>query len=392
MDTWILQGGHPVLHVDRGVATQSPFSFGPAEGPSNIGATWKIPVHAMSLADGAETSTMLAEEPVDLGVGATCVANTGWGFYRTHYDARGFAALRSGFGSLTELQRGVLLSDTWALARSGTVAVADVLELARALAPVPEPSAWRTVESVLSTLDRIVGDELRDRYEVTVRNLVGPLFDRIGWEPSDREDGPTGLVRSIAVRVLGTLARDASVRERAAARFDSGELDGDLADAIVSVVASMARLGDRDEMLARMRRAATPQIADRYRNGVAAYADEVLGVATMRSCFELFRLHEVPLVVPRLVSNRVAGRAVWRALTEDWAAVVARTQPAMQYALALGVASFIDDPAFADDVTRFHRSHPLEGGQQRVEQSLEMMHNGVAFAAQAGPTLTSALD
>jgi hypothetical protein len=144
-------------------------------------------------------------------------------------------------------------------------------------------------------------------------------------------------------------------------------------------------------MLDRMRRAVTPQASVRYRDGVAAYADEALGVETYRSCFELFRLQDVYLVIPRLVSNRVAGRAVWTALSQDWASVVARTPPAYQFALALGVQTFVGDPAFAEEVTAFHRAHRLESGQQRVDQALDQLRIGVAFAERSRPLLASAL-
>jgi hypothetical protein len=49
--------------------------------------------------------------------------------------------------------------------------------------------------------------------------------------------------------------------------------------------------------------------------------------------------------------------------------------------MTLGLATFIRDPDFADTVEAFHASHPLGGEQRTVEQNIERMRVGLAFAA-----------
>jgi puromycin-sensitive aminopeptidase len=394
MASWILQGGHPVVAVDGGTVSQSPFSFGeaPAGGASAIGSGWRIPLRARSIDGRTELATVLGDEPIDLKLGTTCVVNTGWGFYRSHYDDAGFAAIAGAFSTLTGFERSVALSDAWALARAGRSDVGDVLTLARALGPLPEPSAWRTVGSALSLLDRVVGDAHRARFERTVRTLVGPLLDAVGWEATDGEGTGATLSRSLAISTLGTLGADSTVRSESIARFDAGTLDGDLADAVVAVVASLGRAGDRDEMLHRMRDATTPQAAQRYRIGIAAFADAELAVATVRDCYELFRLQDVTRVLHDLLANRVAGKAAWTAMTAGWATLVERLPAPMQSIALSGIETLVDDPTFAGRVDAFHRSHRLEVGQQRVEQALERLGVGVAFAARTAPLLDGILD
>ena len=63
----------------------------------------------------------------------------------------------------------------------------------------------------------------------------------------------------------------------------------------------------------------------------------------------------------------------------------------MQFAVGLGVSTLISDRAFAERVAAFHRTHPLENSQQRVDQAVERMFDGVAFAERARPTLADAL-
>ena len=87
MDTWILQGGHPLVSVDDGIVTQSPFSYGPADGESAIGSTWQVPLLTRHIAGGDITATLLGKDPVVLGDGAgSVVANAGGsGVYRVAY-------------------------------------------------------------------------------------------------------------------------------------------------------------------------------------------------------------------------------------------------------------------------------------------------------------------
>ena len=93
----------------------------------------------------------------------------------------------------------------------------------------------------------------------------------------------------------------------------------------------------------------------------------------------------------QLVSNPVGGAAVWEALASSWDATLARIPEPLQFAVGLGVTTLISDRSFAERVAAFHRSHPVENSQTRVEQAVEQMLNGVAFAERARPGLAAAL-
>ena len=392
MSTWILQGGHPMVAVNDGTLTQSPFQFRDPEGASSIGSGWRIPVLSRPLDGGTVTAQLLEAAPAPLATPWPALVNAGGsGVFRTSYGTEELATVSSSLASLTELERAVLLSDTWALARAGVRTVGDVLTVADGLGTRVEPSAWTVVEDVLGTLDRFVDPGDRPALEATARRLLAPVLSSLGWDPAPQESELATVVRSIAVRILGTIARDRDVRDEAAARFDTGLLDGGLASAVVAVVASMDRPGDRDEMLRRSREAKDPQAEERYRDGVAAIANESLAVATFTECFELFRSQDVPFVIFDLVSNPTGGRAVWEALTADWAATLAKIPPSMQSFVGQGTATFISDRGFAERVAAFHREHHVATSQTRIDQAIERMLDGVAFAERARPHLAAEL-
>ncbi|HEV3329090.1 MAG TPA: M1 family metallopeptidase [Acidimicrobiales bacterium] len=392
MTTWILQGGHPLVEVSGGTLSQSPFQFRSPEGASSIGSSWRVPVRSRPLAGGPSVAQLLGDVPAPLATPWPAVVNAGGsGVYRTSYGTEELAEISASLNRLTELERAVLLSDTWALARAGLRTVGDVLTVAGGLGTLVEPSAWAVVDDVLDTLSRIVDDADRPALEACASRLFAPVLEALGWSPGADEDELAPVVRASAVRVLGTVARDAEVRAEAASRFDSGVLDGDLAAPIVDVVASMDRPGDLDEMLRRCREAKDPQSEERYRDGATAISNQSLAVSVFERCFELFRSQDVPLVIFKLVSNPVGGPAVWEALTSTWDATLAEIPESMQFFVGLGTSTLISDRTFAARVAAFHRAHPIATSQSRVEQAIEQMIDGVTFAERARPGLAVAL-
>jgi hypothetical protein len=244
---------------------------------------------------------------------------------------------------------------------------------------------------VLDLLDRVVEDRDRPRLQLAASALFAPVLTAFGWDPEPGEDVRTGTVRATAVEGLGVLARDESVRAEAAARFDAGELAGDLASAIVTVVAATAAPGVAEELLARYRAAPDPQAEDRYRSGLADVADRAHALETLAHCFEWFRTHDTSAVIGRLVANRVAGPSVWEAVAASWDDTMAQIPPALQFQVTMGVPTLVGDAGLAARVAAFHASHPMAIAQRTVDQAVERMRNGVAFAERVRPELGAAL-
>jgi len=392
MDSWILQGGHPVVTSSGGVLAQAPFQFGPPTGDSNIGSSWQIPVHSRPLDGGATTVQLLGTEPAPLDTPHPAVVNAGGtGVFRTNYDTEELEAIAGQLGALDEIERAVLLADTRALALAGERSVHDFVLLAGSLGTVVEPEAWDTVEDFLELLDLFIADEDRPALQTTAKALFEPLLERLGWDESRDKDERARHVRATAVRCLGCVAQDASTRAEAVARFDAGVLEGDLAESVIVVVASMARPGDLDEMLRRLRSADSPQAERRYRRGITSLADPAAVQEAYGHCFEWFRGQDAPFVVAELMANRAGGAAVWEALSFDFDGVLAQVPPLMQSILCAGIPSLVADRALAERITMFHNEHPLATGQRQVEQYLERMLNRVAFAERVRPTLREAL-
>ena len=392
MNTWILQGGHPVVTVGDETLSQRPFMFAPPEGRSAIGSDWIVPVLARSLDDGRTSRTLLSGREGALPVSQPAFVNAGGaGTYRTSYEPTQLTGVAARLPELSEVERTVLLGDTWALARAGERTIADVLTLVAGLGIEPEPSVWQVVDNLMDFLDRTVPEPLRPALEARTRSLLGPTFEHFGWEPHGGEDPRAQQVRATLIRRLGTTGADEKVRTESASRFDAGEVDGDLAAAVLAVVASMSRPGDYDELLRRCDAAPDPQSADRYRTALAGVPDEALCVRTFERAFEIFKLQDAVPAIMRLVANPVGGTAVWSALADSWDETIAKVPPLMQFYLGIGLLFVVPDEAFLARATAFHRDHPLPSGQQEIERALERMASSLALAARERPRLAETL-
>ncbi len=180
------------------------------------------------------------------------------------------------------------------------------------------PGTWSTARSTSSTAPSRGDAPGAALAEKTPERCSGPAFEHLGWERAAGEDERAQVVRATLLRRLGTTGRDVGfIRTEATARFDAGVVEGDLASAVVAVVASMVRPGDYDEPAAPGARREGP--ADRGalppEAMLAAVADEA-AVLCPRSGLaggsSLFRMQDAPIVIARLMANPVGGRAVWQ--------------------------------------------------------------------------------
>ena len=117
-----------------------------------------------------------------------------------------------------------------------------------------------------------------------------------------------------------------------------------------------------------------------------------LATALFERCFDDVRTQDAPYLVGALVRNRHVGPEIWRLLTKHWDEALDRFAVGRAAFAVVGVSSMIADPALAREIREFHETHPVPGGQRQVEQALERMDNGVAFAQRVRNTLVAQLE
>ncbi|MDE3107077.1 MAG: M1 family metallopeptidase [Acidobacteriota bacterium] len=390
MDTWILQGGFPLLRVEGDVVSQEPFMFAPAREGSAIGNAWKVPMQVRNL-DGTTTTQLLdaPSAPITLN-GPTIVNGGGWGFFRTAYDTDQLGRLAGRLGDLDALERAVLLADTWASIQVGRARFSDLFTLARGLGDFDEPSAWALVGRAVGLAERILDESGRAVLADVVESLYGPVFARLGWTPRDGESAQASELRADVVSVLGHQGRDVDVIAEALRRFDANEVSGDLANAVVAVTLAQGREGDDLVCAERRRGANSPQEEQRYLFALANSGRDEVVLASLDDAFTVVRTQDAPYLIGALMRSRDSGHEVWRRASARQGEAIARFPSIAYDAMYAGAVSFVD-AAFAREVRAFHEANPLPVGQQQVEQILDLMDVNVAIAQRNRATLSGEL-
>ena len=416
-ESWIRQGGHPLVRMEDAAVRQEPFSYLPEapHGTSSVGSRWLVPLLVRRVAaDGSGTGTerlLLGDEPIIPGGataadaaggmtdGAVPLANAGgWGAYRVAYPTAHLEALAGRLSALSPLERYDLLSDSWALTLSGRLDLGHLLDLAAHLGDEEEPGVYRTVITALDLAERIAGPDLRPRVRAAVPALLGARLADLGWDRRAGEDERVPTLRATLLAALGTIGKDDAVRIQAARRFDAAQaggatIDADLESAVLSVVADLGRDGDYEAMLERYRNPATPQQETRYLLALTAFPDAARCLATFDLALDGVKSADGFLVVRGLLANRAGGPAVWERVKAEWQALLARLPTVHQAPMLATVRYLCTDPALAEDVDRFLRAHPVAVGQRTVDQALEQLAVNVRFAGRPrqGDRLAQAL-
>ena len=417
MDTWILQGGHPLVSRRGDTLSQTPFSYGPpAPGEeSAIGSSWHIPVHLRAIGDAgasAGAATEAGPETEDERVrldgpsmvvrsvpGATTVVNAGgWGVYRVAYAAEEVHRLARRMGALRALERVNLFADTWASVLADEMRLEQFFELAAALGHDEEPGTWRAVVGALDLCDRVVPDGDRPAVAAATTGLLVGRAGELGWDarPGDTERTPS--LRSLLLQALGTMGSHAPTIDEADRRFGAAPVAGgttpipaDIEGAVLTVVARLNRRSDYTAMLERYRHPDTPQEEQRYLHALAQFPDVDRALETFELALDEVRSQDAPYLVADLLRNRVTGPAVWARVAEEWDRLLKRIPANSDSRMVAAVRLLCGDPALAASIGVFLAGHPVRTGQRTVRQSLERLGVNVDFAARQRDGLAATL-
>jgi puromycin-sensitive aminopeptidase len=381
MDTWIFQGGHPMVSVDASgddvTISQRIFRFVPTDDD----ARWAVPVLARV---GNETHKVLVDGPSITtslpGAGDGVIANAGGhGFYRVRYSPELLRSLADRVTTLAPVERALLVDDTWAAVLAGDTEASVMLDLLRGYSSETDPAVWATMAGVLGAIDRILDGDDRVAYQAFVRELVGPALARLGWEPAAGEDELTRQTRQTVIAALGTVGADPGVRAKAREVYESDDTDPNVAAASISVVASIGTADDHAAFLGKYKTSTSPQEQLRYLYGLGAFPSQELAQETLAlSLTDAIRSQNAPFLIQLLLQNREVNELVWEFVKGEWDAINARF-PDNTIPRLLGGITTLNTPELAADVQAFLAGHPVPQAVKTIEQHVERQGVNVAL-------------
>ncbi len=411
MDGWIFQPGFPLVSVRREgdalLLRQQRFTYLPEPPPwvkveGAADQRWQVPLQVRVSAGGrAATHRLLlgdaeARLPVGGALDWVLVNEGGHGFYRVRYAPDLLHALLDRLADLQPIERFNLVSDAWAAAAAGLVAVADYLELTTRFHAERDRNVWTVILSSLHALNRIITAPDRPRLEAFVRALLAPAVTDLGWAPRAGEDELTRQLRGDLLRAVGTLGNDRAVQATAAERYaaaveDPAAVDPNVLTALIAILAHAGDAARYEEFLRRYRSAATPQDEQRYLYALAGFRQPELIRRTLeRTVSGEIRTQDAPFVNRGLLMSVDGRELAWRFVKERWD-VMDRLYPKHGLRRMCEGVIGLATPELERDVHAFFGERKITLGGKTLEQYLEQLRVAVALREREGAALAGYL-
>ena len=406
MDSWIFQGGYPLIGATFLNAEsappligmrQEPFAYLPVEEAelkeSAIGKDWLVPVLSASVAPRAPAvrsllgpkflSVECSTSPVVLNAGAA-------GFYRVHYDNVLRAKLLDVFSYLDPAERYSFTADTWAVILAGHAQLDEFFAIAAHLSQERDPHVWSIAIGALGLMDLIAPLSLQGELASFVRSLLLPQLVSLGWDAKPNEDDQTPILRSSLITALGTFGHDTETINHARELFNVDHTNDEVIDAnlttpVLNVVAANASRHEFEAILERHRHPRSPLDEFRHLNALGALTNVEFANDVHRLCLSEIRSQNAPYLLGSMIRSRSIGPSTWKFVSERFGELVERFPESSISRMLEGVVglAFLDEsgaPVYLDEVRAFVSTH-IEGGRRRlVAQSVERLNVNVRFA------------
>jgi puromycin-sensitive aminopeptidase len=392
MDTWIWQGGFPLVSVSREdgklLLGQRRFRLDAEDDDTR----WEVPILVRHEAlFGAEV------EPVLIGDGGATVAHAsdavavvnagGHAFVRVRYTADLRERLLGSLSELPAVERYQLVDDAWATVMAGASSAVEFCRLAPAFGDETDLPVWQAVLQGLAWCERFLEGEPLERFRAFVRELVRPALDRVGWEAAGTDADLTKALRGALFTGLGVLGRDPETQalareiEREARLGDT--VDPSLASAAVGVIAASGGPTEFDAFVSARADASTPQEELRYLRALPDFREPALvDRALAMTLTDQIRPQSVPHVVAWALANRDQGEHAWGFLKARWGELTGRIAPSTVNIFFRGLR-LLTVPGLVEDARAFFAEHPVPQSQQELEQALEFLRVGADLRKRA---------
>jgi hypothetical protein len=244
------------------------------------------------------------------------------------------------------------------------------------------------IASYLETLsDRLVREADRPFLARLVALLLGPLWNRLGWEGrEEEEDDELRLTQDALLWALGSIARPPDLLAQVETRLarylnDPSTLDPTLATTLVRLG---ARLGDEKRFADyqdRFRRGKTPEDRDRYLLALTDFPRLDLTHRLMEMTLtDAVRGQDLWKPFRYLLGNPLLQGETWDFLKAHWQVLREKTGPVGAMRIIQGTRTLWREE-WHDEVSSFftHPSNRVESAAKALDQTLEFLRLGLEF-------------
>ncbi len=402
MDSWIFQGGTPLVSVELApngksvTFSQEPLAYTEGREPSEesgpderlwiapLRYRWKPfnadPVTASVLLDSASVTISLESQAEWL------IANAeGTSYLRTLYPPEALDTLGAvAFDFLSPIERYALVDDAWAAVLADSMTAASFLSLLESLTAENDRSVWQRILAGLRSLDRLLSGESRQNFQSIAHDAIAPSLAGLTLSPQSDDDDRSRQLRGDLIRAMGTIANDYEIQEEAKRTVAQALRNPQMVDAsilagAIDVTASLGDDVDLEDFIGAFRTAGTPQEQLRYLYATADFPefDQLQRVLELIMSGDV-RPQNAPQWLNRALRNRENGPRVWEFIQENWEELSQLVATASIVRFLSGLSS-LTSPESADQTVAFFAKHPVPQGEQTLLQILERQRVEVAL-------------
>jgi puromycin-sensitive aminopeptidase len=409
-ESWILQGGFPLVTVDlvdEGRTLrfgQERFGYAGDRGADDAGdvtpQTWPVPIIFSQSGGGVVTveNELVEADGLDVQLVERAdwvVANAeGTGFFRTAYAPDLLTALVTHARSeLSPIERYTIVDDAWAAVLGDRLDVLAMLELLGNFVDEGDVTVWQRIVAVLDAMNRlVVHTDARRAWESLVCELLHTEAARLGTTPAPGESDRTRQLRGVLLGALGVIGADPGARMaahdlHAAALSDPLSVDPALAAAAVSIMAAAGGHAEFDAFADQIAASTTPQDELRYLTALADFDHPELIDRVLTMCIDgTVRSQNAPYLLRRAMANRTQGPRAWSFVSTHWDAINDQF-PSNSIARMVEGVRYLDHPADAALVFAFFETNEVPQGDRIVAQHLERLEVNLALRSRASERL-----
>ncbi len=403
MSSFVDQPGVPLVMLDRQQGSnlaidETRFFLNPPRRDGGPLPRWQIPICLKT----SPSSTCSVPEPVK-GASVPLSGTLSYGnaddkgYYRTQYTPEQLSTITArAETTLTPPERIGLLSDQWALTRSGQGSVADFLPLVVALRSDPNGQVLDTaVDQINQILGTITPPRDRPRLLASLHTRFAPVYASLG--PEKRSDSiDTQKRRALLFELLGDTHDPVILAEanRLANRVypATGQPDDSLDPALAQAAVNVAASNATDSVLYERVLAATGNGVDPNRQSEAlrllsrftapSLIDRTLNLATSGKV----RKQDTWRIYVDLLENRDARDQAWTFIQAHWAEVQAQLTPFVG-ARVVTATGHLCTPAQQGEVSAFFRNHPVNAAERALPQAVSSIESCVRLRSAQSPDL-----
>jgi len=403
MSTWTKQMGFPVIHVKESkqegdkrtlIVSQEKFCGDPNDKTDK--SLWMVPLtfSIKGRADEVCHEIMLEAQTTEIvipnvGPNDWVKVNPGTvGFYRTSYSQSILNKLIPAIQdkSLPPLDRLGIVDDLFALVQAGQCNTVQVLQVLQVMKNEDNYTVWCSIANCLGKLGVLMSyTDYMDPFKRFVLDLMKPIGNKLGWDPSPNETHLDTLLRSLVLSRLGWCG-DEDVILEAKKRFEghvSGKatIPADLRAAVYKTVLSVGDEETYNTMLKLYRNETLQEEKDRICRGLGAIGNEdILKKVLQFAMSDEVRSQDKVFVVISLTMTKIGRKLAWEFLKTNWSELLNRYEGA--FLLSRLVKNTTDNFAseeMAKEIEDFFKDKNTSVVERSIQQSVESIRLNAAW-------------